>query len=290
MRLKLCLLLGSAAVAMAAVAQAQDEGSFPSREHSLTERLNRQQLAIHTMPRASWHRRWYWAWDAYEYRWVPRYEERAVPRHSGYRSASFEYARVVPIARPEQPDIPQARDAAAANPTAKSETVATREEPKSPHADTDNKPKATGDHSVAVAGRGAKTETVASLEESKSTAPDLNSKPVSKEAPAEAKPVMVDAKPLTPTEIRAAVPLEKVSDPKQALASAEIRSLWGDTIGKVRGVDLDNGAVKTVDADLAGGKRVVKMDAARLKFVKSRNVVLTSMSKADVEKLPKQSS
>jgi hypothetical protein len=31
----------------------------------------------------------------------------------------------------------------------------------------------------------------------------------------------------------------------------------------------------------------VKLDPARLKFVKSRNVVVTTMSKPDVEKLPK---
>lgn len=92
-------------------------------------------------------------------------------------------------------------------------------------------------------------------------------------------------KPLTPAEIRAAVPVQKVSNPKQTLSSAKIKSLWGDVLGHVHSVDVSDGTVKAVDADV--GKGVVRIDAGRLKYVKSRNVLVTTMSKPDIAKLPR---
>jgi hypothetical protein len=92
-------------------------------------------------------------------------------------------------------------------------------------------------------------------------------------------------KPLTPAEIRTAVPVQKVSNPKQTLSSAKIKSLWGDVLGHVRSVDVSDGTVKAVDADV--GKGVVRIDARRLKYVKSRNVLVTTMSKPDLAKLPR---
>ena len=269
MRLKLCLLLGSAAVVVATMAHAQDYYSEQTREHSLTERLNRQQLAIHAMPRYSLRRRWVWNWD--EGRWVQRSSGyRNVTYGGGYRNVDYGYARVVPTARPA-PDMSADRSPGAAEHAPKHETVAALESPKAarvePTEKSAPKPASGPDFKNAAADSTAPKDTTADKAPPKS--------------------MLSDSKPLTPAEIRAAVPLEKVSDAKQALASAEIRSLWGDNIGKVHGVDLDNGAVKTVDADLSGQKRVVKLDASRLKYVKSRNVVLTSMSKADVDKLPK---
>jgi len=95
-------------------------------------------------------------------------------------------------------------------------------------------------------------------------------------------------KPLTPAEIRAAVPVQKVSNPQQTLSDAPIRSLWGENIGQVQSVNVSGGTVKAVDASVGGAKgKVVRIDPARLKYVKSRNVLITTMSKPDVEKLPK---
>ena len=100
-----------------------------------------------------------------------------------------------------------------------------------------------------------------------------------------------DNKPLTPAEIRAAIPLRQVSDPKVALSKAKVRSLWGDLTGRVENVQMDGTAVHAVEADVGSTfgekQRIVRLDPARLKFVKSRNVVVTTMSKPDVEKLPK---
>jgi hypothetical protein len=79
--------------------------------------------------------------------------------------------------------------------------------------------------------------------------------------------------------------VQKVSNPKQTLSSAKIKSLWGEVLGHVRSVDVSGGTVKSVDADV--GKGVVRIDASRLKYVKSRNVLVTTMSKPDVAKLPR---
>jgi hypothetical protein len=87
-------------------------------------------------------------------------------------------------------------------------------------------------------------------------------------------------------EIRAAIPLRKVADPKQTLASAPIKSVWGDTLGKVRDVDMNGSNIKTVDA-VVGGKGAVKIDASHLKYVRSRNLLVTTFSKEDAAKLPK---
>lgn len=98
-------------------------------------------------------------------------------------------------------------------------------------------------------------------------------------------------KPLTPAEIRAAIPLRQVNDPKAVLSKAKVRSLWGDLTGHVESVQMDGTALSGIEADVGSTfgekQRIVKLDPARLKFVKSRGVVVTTMSKPDVEKLPK---
>jgi hypothetical protein len=98
-------------------------------------------------------------------------------------------------------------------------------------------------------------------------------------------------KPLTPAEIRAAIPLRQVNDPKAVLSKAKVRSLWGDLTGQVESVQMDGTALRAIEADVGSTfgekQRIVKLDPARLKFVKSRGVVVTTMSKPDVEKLPK---
>jgi hypothetical protein len=100
-----------------------------------------------------------------------------------------------------------------------------------------------------------------------------------------------DAKPLTPAEIRAAVPISQLKDAKTILSKAKIKSLWGDVTGRVQNVDTDGAGVRAIEVDVGSAfgekQHLVKLDAAHLKFIRSRNVVVTSMSKPDVAKLPK---
>jgi len=99
-----------------------------------------------------------------------------------------------------------------------------------------------------------------------------------------------DAHPLTPAEIRAAVPAQKVNNPKQTLSTAQIKSLWGGVIGHVHSVDVTGGKLKAVDANITaapGAKpKIVRIDPSHLKYVRSRNLLLTTMSKPDIAKLP----
>jgi hypothetical protein len=127
---------------------------------------------------------------------------------------------------------------------------------------------------------------------SKSTAASHKKTGTSEAASPKEKRTAVDNnKPLTPAEIRAAIPLRQVNDPKAVLSKAKVRSLWGDLTGQVESVQMDGTALRAVEADVGSTfgekQRIVKLDPARLKFVKSRNVVVTTMSKPDVEKLPK---
>ena len=98
-------------------------------------------------------------------------------------------------------------------------------------------------------------------------------------------------KPLTPAEIRTAVPLEKVPNPAKTLATAKIKSVWGDVFGQVRSVDVAGGKLAAVDATMASAgeakSRRVRIDAGRLKYVKSRNLLVTTLSKPDLDKLAK---
>jgi hypothetical protein len=54
---------------------------------------------------------------------------------------------------------------------------------------------------------------------------------------------------------------------------------------------MDGTALSGIEADVGSTfgekQRIVKLDPGRLKFVRSRGVVVTTMSKPDVEKLPK---
>jgi hypothetical protein len=98
-------------------------------------------------------------------------------------------------------------------------------------------------------------------------------------------------KPLTPAEIRTAVPVDKVANPAKTLASARIKSVWGDVVGQVQSVDVSAGRLTAVDANVVASgdakRKRVRIDAGRLKYVKSRNLLLTTLSKPDIDKLPK---
>ena len=267
---RMCLLVGSAAMMFTAAAT-----PALCDEHDRTQHLNRAQLAPRGAQyhRFMWVRRWVWDdfWGDYHMVWVPRV--------TTYRTVSY------------TPHSHKSHKAMGADGNG-DKIMASKS------SDGDDGKAAKGDKGITTASieptarpqppANDKTK-VASLD-THGGPPAMSDKPVpinDKSAPADEKPAHVDAtKPVTPAEIRSAVPLAKVGDPKQTLASAPIKSVWGDTLGKVRGVDVSGSSVKTVDAQL-GGNNVVKMDPARLKYVKSRGLVITTMSKEDAAKLPK---
>ena len=268
---RMCLLLGGAALMLTGAA------ATPALcdEHGFTQHLNRAQLAPRGVQhhRFMWVRRWVWDdfWGDYHMVWVPRV--------TTYRTVSY------------APHSPKSHKATAPTSDGDKVTASTSPDTNDDSATKDDKEKTTA--SVEPTARPqppASDKTKVASVDTHGGPAAMSSKTVpatDKSASPSEKPVRVDAtKPVTPAEIRSAVPLAKVGDPKQTLASAPIKSVWGDTLGKVRGVDVSGSSVKTVDAQV-DGNNVVKMDPARLKYVKSRGLVITTMSKEDAAKLPK---
>jgi hypothetical protein len=283
----MCLLLGSTALLLGGAAATP----ALSQEHQFTEHLNRAQLEYRVVPhhRVAWVRRWVWDdfWGDYHIVWVPRV---TATRTVSYTPHSHRI------------HIATISDGSGDNAPAKSKDASGSKSDKS---DKDSKTAAADSHTASSEPSTAKSDkdtTIASVEPTARPQPPANADKNDKDAKlasldAQPKPTQTAekpaanikadlTKPVTPAEIRTAVSLGKVADPKQTLASTPIKSLWGDTIGKVRGMDVSGGNLKTVNADL-GGKDVVKMDPARLKYVKSRGLLITTMSRQDAEKLPK---
>ena len=96
--------------------------------------------------------------------------------------------------------------------------------------------------------------------------------------------------PVTPAEIRTAVPVQKLDNPKQALAGVEVKSVWGGVLGHVSSLDVSAGKIKTLDIKVMGSpgakSKVVRVEPSRLKYMRNRKMVLTTLSKPDLEKLP----
>ena len=276
---RLCLLLGGTALVfssgLAAPASADDYWS--------TARLNRQQLEYRVVPRQSprrvvWVRRWVWDnfWGDYHLAWVPKM--------TTYRTVSYtphHRDRMVTTAYGSK-SAPKSQTSANGNGANGNKTVS---------ADAHNLPasdvaKSDKDSRIASVEPLARPRPPANAHDNVNlVSVDTSAKPaqVTEKPGAEVKPDV--SKPVTPAEIRSAVPISKVDDPKQTLASTPIKSVWGDTLGKVRDVDVSGSNVKTVDA-LVAGKGAVKIDASHLKYVKSRHLIITTLSKSDAAKLP----
>jgi hypothetical protein len=280
MSCRLCLLLGSTTLLLSGVAPAF------SAEHQLTARLNRQQVEYRVVPRANpqrhfvWVRRWVWDdfWGDYHLQWVPRYTASSyTPRTHIHRT----HLAATSKAKGEKVRAPKAADANTPDKAPRDGNTASAAT-RSPSAQ--GTAKVANDTAIASVAPKARPQPVANTEKDIKTASvDTHTSPTETTN----QPAHSDlTKPLTPAEIRAAIPLGKLADPKQTLASAPIKSVWGDTLGKVRDVDMNGSNIKTVDA-VVGGKGAVKIDASHLKYVKSRNLLVTTFSKEDAAKLPK---
>lgn len=87
------------------------------------------------------------------------------------------------------------------------------------------------------------------------------------------------------------VPLSKVSNPKGRLANASVQDKDGNSVGSVRSVITDNdGNPTAIQVDVGGflgvGTKVVLIDASHLRYEQDRNVLTTTLRKAQIEALP----
>jgi sporulation protein YlmC with PRC-barrel domain len=95
-----------------------------------------------------------------------------------------------------------------------------------------------------------------------------------------------EAKPATHT-----MALSAVSDPKDTLMKAKIEDGKGNSIGSVDDVTLDKkGKPTSLKVDVGGflgvGDKDVAMKASAFKFDPDRKVLITSMTKDQIKKLP----
>lgn len=96
--------------------------------------------------------------------------------------------------------------------------------------------------------------------------------------------------PVTSAEMKSAVSLSKVEQPTQTLAAAEIKNRRGEAIGQVHKVEVgSDGSVQAIDADVGGflgvGERVVAISPDHFRYLKDRNLLVTHMTKSEIQNL-----
>jgi len=98
-------------------------------------------------------------------------------------------------------------------------------------------------------------------------------------------------KAVTDDEMRQAVSANQVPDPAKTLATAELKTQGGEAVGEVKAVEVNpDGTAKAIKADVGGflgmGEREVNIDANNLRYIKDRNILVTDMTKPQIQNLP----
>jgi hypothetical protein len=96
---------------------------------------------------------------------------------------------------------------------------------------------------------------------------------------------------ITPGEIAAGLNGIDVPNPAATLSTAAVKTSDGKAVGEVRSVVVGpNGKANAVIVEVGGflnvGERAVAIDAKTLTYLKDRNILVASLSKSDIEKMP----
>jgi hypothetical protein len=97
-------------------------------------------------------------------------------------------------------------------------------------------------------------------------------------------------RPVTETELKSGVTLAAIKNPAQALATAQIKNRQGQAIGTVSAVDVaPDGKAEAIHVDVGGflglGAHRVAIKASNFVYVKSRDLLVTTMTKAQIAAL-----
>jgi hypothetical protein len=85
-------------------------------------------------------------------------------------------------------------------------------------------------------------------------------------------------------------PVTSLSDAKSKLASKSVKDSQGAAIGEVKSVEMDSsGQPQTVRVSLTKNKRTVAIPASSLNYDSTSGTIQASMSKTEIESLPKSS-
>jgi len=100
-------------------------------------------------------------------------------------------------------------------------------------------------------------------------------------------------RPISKNEMAHAVSLSAIRNPAQALATAEIKNRRGEAVGTVSSVDVGpDGVARAVSVDVGGflgiGTHRVAIRAASLSYLKSRDLLVTSLTRKEIEALAPQ--
>jgi hypothetical protein len=104
------------------------------------------------------------------------------------------------------------------------------------------------------------------------------------------KAVGVD-RPVTAIELKSGVALGGINNPAQALATAQIKNRQGQAIGTVSSVDVaPDGKAEAIHADVGGflgmGTHRVAIRASNFVYLKSRDLLVTTMTRDQIKALP----
>lgn len=96
---------------------------------------------------------------------------------------------------------------------------------------------------------------------------------------------------ITPAELAAGVKADAVASPETTLATAAVKTSSGQALGEVRSVVVGpDGKADAVIVEVGGflniGERAVSIEASKFTYLKDRNILVASVAKADVEKMP----
>lgn len=80
--------------------------------------------------------------------------------------------------------------------------------------------------------------------------------------------------------------LNSMSNPPDKIATARVVDDKGATIGAVQKVDIAGGKPSDVQIALLGTRQIVVLDAGKLSYDVSNNVLTTALDKTDIVKLP----
>ena len=97
-------------------------------------------------------------------------------------------------------------------------------------------------------------------------------------------------RPISDEEMANSVSLSTIHNPAQAIATAEIKNREGQAVGSVSSVDVGpDGVARAVSVDVGGflgmGTHRVAIRAASLRYLKSRDLLVTSLSRNEIEAL-----
>jgi hypothetical protein len=96
---------------------------------------------------------------------------------------------------------------------------------------------------------------------------------------------------ITPKELAEGVSITDISNPEATLATASVKTSSGEALGEVRSVVVGpDGKANAVNVEVGGllnvGERIVSIDANKFTYLKGRNILVASVAKSDIEKMP----